>query len=143
MPRWNQSGPMIIGLASLRQRFQPVCLGATDNDASSRLSRFMPAFSIHSCFAPQMPGAGNARLRKRLCFLELLDCGVRRAGTDEIDALTEFRSGAAQEFTIIPPFRWRTSLFPVMGSLFAIFFCIGLFGRPWSYAVQRGMEGPL
>ena len=90
-------------------KFQPVCLGATDNDASSRLSRFMPAFSIHSCVAQQMPGAGNASLRKRLCFLELLDCSVRRAGTDEIDALTEFGSGLVM---IVSLFGWTTGHVP-------------------------------
>ncbi len=58
------------------------------NDTSVGLFRSMFAFSIHSDVTKQLPGPGDDNFCKRLYILELFDCILHWAGTDEIGVVT-------------------------------------------------------
>jgi hypothetical protein len=66
-------------------------VGGVGNDTGIGFSHSMFAFSLNSRVTQKLPGAGADWLCKRLHVLELLDCCLRWAGTDQVRALTDFR----------------------------------------------------
>jgi hypothetical protein len=92
MFRWNQPHPINIGLhgAQLAARFDKLnlLLGVVFNDTGVGLSRSMFALAVHSGVTQQLPSTGDDKFCKRLYILELLNCILPGARTDEIGIMT-------------------------------------------------------
>ena len=63
-------------------------VGGVGNDTGISFSHPMFALSLHSRVTQQLPGTGEDGLCKCLYILELLNCCLRWAGTDQVSALT-------------------------------------------------------